>query len=90
MIKGAVKLVFNRPLFNRKHPLSRPFNSEPIKKFKVCVPASLAARVELSLWDRINKKPRYGARGKVIEELLELWVEGKIPSISVQPTPPIE
>lgn len=68
--------------------MARPFNSELIKKFKVCVPASLAARVELALWDRVHRKPAYGKRGKVIEELLEQWVEGKTPSISIQPTPP--
>lgn len=68
--------------------MPRPFNPELIKKWKVGLPAPLAGRVELALWDRVNKKPRYGMRGQLIEELLEQWVAGNCPTISIQPSPP--
>lgn len=67
--------------------MPRPFNPEQIKNWKVGLPAPLAGRVELALWDRINNKPAYGKRSDLIAELLELWVSGKLPT-TIQPNPP--
>lgn len=88
MIKGAVNNRINGPLNTRNSPVPRPFNPDLTKNWKVSLPAPLAARVELALFDRINKKPKYGERGQVIAELLELWLDGQIPSISIQPRTP--
>jgi hypothetical protein len=68
--------------------MARPFNPDLTKNWKVCLPAPLAARVELALFDKNTKKPAYGDRGKVIAEMFELWLDHKLPSISIQPKPP--
>lgn len=68
--------------------MGRPFNTELIKNWKLSLRASLAARVELALWDKINKKPEYGKRAELIEALLEEWLAGKLPHLSIQPRTP--
>jgi hypothetical protein len=42
--------------------------------WKVRLNATLAARINLALWDPILKKPRYGARRELIEGLLQEWL----------------
>ena len=66
--------------------MARPFNPDLTKYWKVCLPAPLAGTVELYLFDRIHGKPQYGARAKLITDLLDAWVadqkllaEGKDP-----------
>lgn len=54
--------------------MARPYNPDLTKYWKICLPATLAGTVELYLFDNIHKKPAYGARGKLITELLEKWV----------------
>lgn len=39
-------------------------------QWKICVPSVLAAEVELRLFDPLTGKPKYGARGDLIVELL--------------------
>lgn len=87
-IKGAVNITINRPLINPDLTVARPFNPDLTKKWKISLPAPLAGRVELSLWDTINKKPAYGKRGELIEALLNEWLAGRVPNIPIQPTPP--
>ena len=65
--------------------MPRPFNPELTKNWKVSLKAPLAARVELALWDPVNKKPAYGQRGELLELLLEEWLAGRLPNLSIQP-----
>lgn len=65
--------------------MARPFNPDLTKNWKVCLPAPLAARVELALFNPVTKKPAYGDRGKVIAEALEIWLAGGLPTVSIQP-----
>lgn len=66
----------------------RPNNPDLTKFWKVCLPATLAGTVELYLFDSIHKKPLYGARSKLISELLEKWVsEQKRLALAAQPNP---
>ena len=39
------------------------------------VDATLAARVEMALWDPELKKPRYRSRKMLVEYLLEEWLK---------------
>ena len=55
--------------------MGRPNNPDLTKYWKICLPATLAGTVELYLMDSIHKKPTYGARAKLITELLTEWVE---------------
>ena len=55
--------------------MPRPLNPDLTKKWKICLPATLAGTVEFYLFDRIHNKPRYGARAALLTELLEKWVE---------------
>jgi len=54
--------------------VGRPTNPDLTKNWKICIPATLAGTVELYLMDPIHKKPIYGSRAKLIEELLTDWV----------------
>lgn len=55
--------------------MPRPTNPDLTKKWKICLPATLAGTVEFYLFDRLHNKPRYGSRAKLITELLNKWVE---------------
>ena len=55
--------------------MSRPLNPDLTKEWKVSLPATLAGTVEFYLFDPLHGKPLYGARGKLIAELLNRWVE---------------
>lgn len=54
--------------------MSRPFNPEMSKAWKIHIPATLAGRVEHRLLDPVSGKPAYGARNKLLTELLEKWL----------------
>lgn len=54
--------------------MGRPNNPDLTKYWKICLPATLAGKVEFLLMDPLHKKPTYGARAKLITELLEQWV----------------
>ena len=54
--------------------MSRPFNPDLTKNWKISLPATLAGTVEFYLFDPLHKKPIYGSRAKLITELLEKWV----------------
>lgn len=55
--------------------MARPLNPDLTKKWKICLPATLAGRVEFLLFDRLHNKPKYGSRAKLITGLLEEWVQ---------------
>lgn len=44
--------------------------------WKVRINATLAARVELAMWDATRQKPKYGSRKQLIEALLRDWLSG--------------
>lgn len=69
--------------------MPRHHNEDFIKKWKISLPATKAGMVEHLLFDPTLSKPIYGARGKLIEILLDMWidtVQGKpcraMPSVS--------
>lgn len=56
--------------------------------FKVSLPAALAAEIDLRFVDPLTNRPKYGARAKLIQALLENWLAqqrgesgGHIPSL---------
>lgn len=57
----------------------------PKVQWQVAVRIDIAAKVELLLMDPMREKTKYGARGELIEILLEEWVRkqelafGKLP-----------
>ena len=68
-------ITHNSPLnIPKDAAVPRPTNPDLTKKWKVCLPATLAGTVEFYLFDRLHNKPRYGSRAKLITELLEAWV----------------
>lgn len=42
--------------------------------FKVSLPAALAAEIDLMFVDPLTNRPRYGARAKLVQALLEGWL----------------
>lgn len=42
--------------------------------FKVSLPAALAAEIDLMFEDPITRRPKYGARARLIESLLRQWL----------------
>lgn len=72
-----------KPLhLHREVQMPRPMNPDLTKNWNTSLPATLAGKVEHLLFDEISCKPRYGARGKLLEELLMFWLdveEGRIP-----------
>ena len=53
----------------------RPANAVPTVKWDVYLRSDLAAQIELLLLDPMREKVKYGARGKLIEQLLSEWLE---------------
>lgn len=59
--------------------------------FKVSLPAALAAEIDLSFNDPLTNRPKYGARAKLIQVLLENWLavqHGRVEE--QQPVPTLE
>lgn len=52
----------------------KPHSDPPVQWF-TNIPQSLAAKVELLLYDPVTQKPRYGGRSGLIQILLRRWVE---------------
>lgn len=44
-------------------------------EWKISLPAHVAARVELRLPAPAGGKPRYGARSRLVEQLLDEWLK---------------
>lgn len=53
--------------------MPRPRNPYLRADWKICLPAPLAAEIDLMLEDPLTRKPKYGARSKLIEQLLSQW-----------------
>lgn len=49
--------------------------SEPRVAWKIYLPQSLAAQIELLLLDPMREKVKYGARNELLEQLLRDWFE---------------
>lgn len=66
-------------LRNRRHP-GRPRLEQLRSDWKLSIDATCAARVDLLLAEPLTGKPKYGARSKLVQALLEGWLnqlEGK-------------
>lgn len=46
----------------------------PTIKWKISIPESLAAEVEILLYDPLTGQPAYGGRAQLLEDLLRGWV----------------
>lgn len=53
----------------------RPRNKVPRIKWDVYIRQDLAAQIELLLADPMRERVKYGARGELIESLLEEWLQ---------------
>lgn len=49
--------------------------SEPRVQWKIYLPTSIAAQVELLLLDPMRERVKYGARNELVEKLLRSWLE---------------
>jgi hypothetical protein len=49
--------------------------SKPTTHWNVRLDATLAARVEMAMWDPLLRKPKYGTRKWLIEHLLTKWLQ---------------
>ena len=58
-------------------------NHDLMKPWKIPVKADLAGRVEMVLGDPLTGAPKYGARTKLISDLLEHWLD----SVAGKPEP---
>jgi hypothetical protein len=50
-------------------------HADPPVEWKISIPESVAAPVELILTDALTGKPKHGARAKLITELLTTWLK---------------
>lgn len=57
-----------------KSIMPRPRSPYLRADYKLSLPAPLCAEVDLLLEDPLTKKPKYGARSKLIEALLREWL----------------
>ena len=67
--------------------IGRPPNPDLHKFWKVSILATTAGAVELVLWDHIHNKPRKGARSRLIELLLQRWLEERTHGKPLTPLP---
>ncbi len=56
---------------------------------KISINATVAAECDLLLEDPITKKPKYGARSKIIEALLRQWI-ASVRNEEASPLPSLE
>lgn len=68
--------------------MSRPFNNDLTRDWKISLPATLAGAIEFELLDPITKRPRYGERSKLIAALLSEWLARRGRKIEVAPPSP--
>lgn len=54
--------------------MSRPFNEDLNRAWKIILPAPVAGRIEYMLTDPVHNKTKYGARAQLIKSLLEWWI----------------
>ena len=51
-----------------------PRSEELLKPWKIAISAELAGQIEFALTDPITNAPKYGARKRLIEDLLGFWL----------------
>ena len=59
-------------------PRGKKPDTIPSIEWKLHIEGILAAKVELLLTDPVRKKPKYGARSALVEQLLRVWVDEQI------------
>lgn len=55
--------------------MPRPEIPELQVYWKIRLSATLAARIEMAMWDTTLRKPKYGSRKALIEHLLSEWLQ---------------
>ncbi len=68
--------------------MSRPRSTYLRAELKISLPAALVAEIDLLLEDPVTRRPRYGAKSKLVEALLRTWLADIGASRSVGPTIP--
>lgn len=53
-------------------------SKDPYVKWLITMPESVAAQAELRLLDPVLNQPRYGARAKLVQTLIQKWLAGEI------------
>jgi hypothetical protein len=53
--------------------MPRPHNEDFSISWKLNMPATLAGTIEYMLLDPVTRKPKYGARNKLVISLLRQW-----------------
>ena len=77
------QLMENSPMPRRA---GRPQSAELRADWKLSLPASVAAEVDLLLEDPLTRKPKYGARSSLVEAMLRNWIalmKGQMPNTHV-------
>ena len=69
--------------------MARPRNAHLRANWKLSLPAPTAARVDVLFEDPLTGKPKYGARGKLVEALLQLWL-ARMANLPEPPLPSLE
>lgn len=59
-------------------PRGRPKLHDTPVEWSISIPTSLAAKVELMLFDPMTGKTKFGGRSALIQQLLRAYVEGMI------------
>ena len=79
------------PTLTKREPaLPRPRSPYLRADYKLSLPAALVAEVDLLLEDPLTKRPRYGAKSKLVEALLRSWLAGMRGTTSTFPIPSLE
>lgn len=76
----------NRPLWHNAPMRGRPRQPYLRVDFKISLPAALAAEIDLMFEDPLTRRPKYGARARLVESLLRNWLDaqrGHLPSVHV-------
>jgi len=55
--------------------MARPFKTDRPIQWRCNIPESVAAKVELRLWDPLRHTVRLGARSELVTHLLRGWLE---------------
>ena len=64
-------------------PAGRKPYSEARVQWKLYLPETIAAEVELLLLDPLRDRVKYGARNELVEKLLRKWLEDQRTSFTI-------
>ena len=62
---------------NDKRGPGRPPSLSPKRQWTIALDAEVADTVDILLMDSLTKKPRHGARGALVSQLLREWIRSQ-------------